>query len=83
MELRMPIKPLPPVSFYGDLERGRQIARSWKLLDHSTHADAEKVARAIAQGIAEGRRHGLEIAKAAPESYSCGSNRRIANEQEV
>jgi hypothetical protein len=82
MELRMPIKPPPPVSFYGDLERGRQIARSWKLLDHSAHADAENVARAIAQGIAEGRRHGLEIAKAAPESYS-GSNGRIANEQKV
>jgi hypothetical protein len=81
----MPIKPPPPVSFYGDLERGRQIARSWKLLDHSSNADAENVARAIAQGIAEGRRHGLEIAKAAPDSSdSCGSNRRNRiNEQKV
>jgi hypothetical protein len=68
----MPIKPPPPVACYGDLERGRQIARSWKLLDHVAPADAEVVARAIAQGIAEGRRHGLEIAQA----YDCGANRR-------
>lgn len=62
----MPIKPPPPVTLYGDLERGRQIACSWKLLDHLARADAEAVARAIAQGIAEGRRHGLEIAQAPP-----------------
>jgi hypothetical protein len=45
------------------MERARQIARSWKLLDQLPPADAEIVARAIAQGIAEGRRHGWELAK--------------------
>ena len=59
----MPIKPAPPIVLY-DLERDRQIARSWKLLDQLSPADAEIVARAIAQGIAEGRRHGVELAKA-------------------
>jgi hypothetical protein len=64
----MPIKPPPPVVLYGDLERARQIARSWQPLNQLSPADAEIVARAIAQGIAEGRRHGLEIAKAAAEA---------------
>ena len=63
----MPIKPPPPVRLYGDLERGHQIAHSWGLLDRLARADAEVVVRAIAQGIAEGRRHGLEIAQARPE----------------
>ena len=66
----MPIRPLPPVALYGDLERARQIARSWKPLDQLSPADAEIVARAIAQGIAEGRRHGLELAKAEVEAAS-------------
>jgi hypothetical protein len=60
-ELGMPIKPPPPVALDGDLARARQIARSWKLLDQLSFADAELVAKAIAQGIAEGRRHGFEI----------------------
>ncbi len=34
-----------------------------KLLDQLSPADVEIVARAIAQGIAEGRRSGLEIAQ--------------------
>src|ERR1700760_2671920 len=67
VELRMPIKPPPPVALYGDLERARQIARSWKCLDHLGEADIEMVARAIAEGIAEGRRHGLGIARTYPE----------------
>jgi hypothetical protein len=81
----MPIKPPPPVTLYGDLERGRQIASSWKLLDHLARADAEVVARAIAQGIAEGRRHGLDLAQARPEwSRDYASNRReTSTEQEV
>ena len=58
----MPIKPPLPV-LYGDLARARQIARSWKLLDQLSPADAEIVTKAIAQGIAEGRRHGLELAQ--------------------
>ena len=60
----MPIRPPPPIALYGDLDRARQIARSWKPLDHLPYADAEIVARAIAEGIAEGRRHGMELAKA-------------------
>jgi hypothetical protein len=60
----MPIKPPPPMACYGDLERARQIARSWKPLDQLSRFDAEIVARAIAEGIAEGRRHGMELAKA-------------------
>jgi hypothetical protein len=54
----MPIS--PPMALYGDLERARRIARSWKPLDRLSPADAEIVAKAIAEGIAEGRRHGLE-----------------------
>jgi hypothetical protein len=57
----MPIK-LPPVS-ERDLVHARQIARSWKLLDQLAPADVEIVVRAIAQGIAEGRTSGLEIAQ--------------------
>jgi hypothetical protein len=81
----MPIKPPPAVAFYGDLERSRQIGISWKLLDHLARADAEAVARAIDQAIAEGRRHGLEIALARSEwSRDHGSNRReTATEQEI
>jgi hypothetical protein len=63
----MPIKPPPPVRLYGDLERGHQIARSWGLLDRLARADAELVISAIAQGIAEGRRHGLDLAQMRPE----------------
>jgi hypothetical protein len=66
----MPILPPPPVALYGDLGRARQIASSWKLLDGLAEADADLVARAIAQGIAEGRRHGLQMAGAFPEKAS-------------
>jgi hypothetical protein len=59
----MPIKPPPPLALYGDLERARQIARSWKPLDKLPPAETEIVAKAIAEGIAEGRRHGLEMAR--------------------
>jgi hypothetical protein len=59
----MPIKPLAPVALYGDLGRAHQIARSWKPLNRLSPADIEIVARAIAEGIAEGRRHGMEIAQ--------------------
>jgi hypothetical protein len=64
----MPIRPPPPLALYGDLERARQIARSWKPLVQLPHADVEIIARAIAEGIAEGRRHGLEMAKADAEA---------------
>ena len=59
---KMPIRPPPPMALYGDLERARQIAGSWKPLGQLSPADAEIVARAIAEGIAEGRRHGFEMA---------------------
>jgi len=58
----MPIKP-PPI-MEKDLRRAREIAGSWKLLERSSSADAELIVRAIAQGIAEGRRYGLEIGQA-------------------
>jgi len=73
----MPIRWPPPVVCHGDVKRGGQIADEWKLWDRLAHADAEVVARAIAQGIAEGRRHGLELARTRPEwSRDYGSNRR-------
>jgi hypothetical protein len=61
VELRVPIR-LPPVS-ERDMVHARQIARSWKLLDQLSPTDVEIVVRAIAQGIAEGRMSGLEIAQ--------------------
>ena len=60
----MPIKPLPPVASDGDLARARQIVRTWEPLGGLPRAEFDAVARAVAQGIAEGRRHGLELAKA-------------------
>jgi len=54
----MPIKPLPILD--RELARAREIARSRKLDQHSP-ADAEIIARAIAQGIAEGRKYGSEV----------------------
>jgi hypothetical protein len=60
----MPIKPPLPIALYEDMERARQIARSWKPLDQLSPADAEIVARAIAEGIVRGRRHGLEMGQA-------------------
>ena len=64
----MPIKPLPPRTLFGDMERARVIARSWQPLDHLSEADAEIVARAIAEGIAHVRRHGLEMGQACHEA---------------
>jgi hypothetical protein len=75
----MPIRPPPPVALYGDLERARQIARSWKPLDHLSPADAEIVARAIAEGIAEGRRHGLEMARSDVEAMALSASLRPAH----
>lgn len=63
----MPIK--PPPALERDIIRARQIARSWNLLDRLSPDDVEIVARAIAQGIAEGRRYGLEIAQAPVKAY--------------
>jgi hypothetical protein len=59
----MPIK--PPATEW-DLIRPRQIERSWTpfFLKPLSSAEAEIVTRAIAQGIALGRKQGLELAKA-------------------
>jgi hypothetical protein len=70
----VPIRPLPPVATLWDLARARQIASTWKPLNQLPPAELEIVARAIAEGIAEGRRHGLEMAKADVEEYQV--NRR-------
>ena len=56
----MPIKPPPLPNIYEDMERARGIARAWNL-GQLPAADAEIVTRAIAEGIARGRRHGLEL----------------------
>ena len=61
----MAIRPPPSIALYGDLDRARQIACSWKPLDQLSPTDAEVVAKAIAEGIAVGRRHGLEMAQGA------------------
>lgn len=63
----MPIRPLPTLE--RDLTRARQIAHSWNLLDRLSPEDVEIVARAIAQGIAEGRMYGLELAQAPTKAY--------------
>ena len=57
----MPSKSLPLLAIYGDLERARDIMRAWQPLDHLSPDDAEIVVKAIAEGIARGRRHGLEM----------------------
>ena len=57
----MPIK--RPVVTEMDLQRARQIVRSLPLKRLSSD-DAEIVARAIAEGIAGGRKQGLDMAKA-------------------
>jgi hypothetical protein len=64
----MPNKPLPPKTLFRDMERARVIACSWKVLDHLSEADAEIVARAIAEGIADGRRQGLEMGQVCHEA---------------
>ena len=50
------------------MQRGARNDGSWKPLSELSPADAEIVAKAIAQGIAEGRRHGMELAKAELEA---------------
>lgn len=61
----MPIKPLAIPEW--DLMRARQIERSWAPFFPKplSSPEAEIVTRAIAHGIAEGRKQGLELARAA------------------
>ncbi|MDH2386197.1 hypothetical protein [Bradyrhizobium sp. CER78] len=51
----------PRLAIYGDLDRARDILRAWQPLDYLSPDDAELVVKAIAEGIARGRRHGLEM----------------------
>ena len=57
----MPIK--RPAVGEMDLQRARQIVCSLMPLKRLSSDDAEIVARAIAEGIAAGRKQGLEMAK--------------------
>jgi hypothetical protein len=59
---KMPIKP-PCTPMDRDLARARQILGSWASLDRLSSDEADVIARMIAQGIGEGRRHGLELAE--------------------
>lgn len=56
----MSIKPLPFVA--SDLARARHILRSWSPLRGLTSDETDIVVRMIAQGFAEGRKHGFELA---------------------
>ena len=47
-----------------DLARARQILRPWASHKGLSSDETEVSARMIAQGIAEGRRHGFEMAEA-------------------
>jgi hypothetical protein len=60
IEWGMSIKPLEITEM--DIQRARRIERSWAPKDLS-ETQAEYVVRAIAQGIAQGRRQGMELAK--------------------
>ena len=63
----MPINPpfspcrAPGMVFATDLARARRILSSWTSFKRLSSADAEIIARMIAQDIAEGRREGLEL----------------------
>ena len=47
-----------------DLTRARRILNSWTSLKRLSSDEADTIARMIAQGIAEGRRSGFELAEA-------------------
>jgi hypothetical protein len=72
VEGRMPIK--PPVITKSDLMLARHIERSWAPLRVFSSDQAEMVARAIAEGIAAGRKQGLELANAQSDCPSVGGN---------
>jgi hypothetical protein len=60
--VEVPIK--PPAVTEMDLIRARQIVRALTPLKRLACDDAEIVARIIAESFAEGRRQGLDLAKA-------------------
>jgi hypothetical protein len=53
-----------PISFEMDLARARRILASWTSLKRLSSDEVEMIVRMIAQGIAEGRRHGWGMAEA-------------------
>jgi hypothetical protein len=56
-----------------DLVRARRILNSWASVKRLSSDEADIIARMIAQGIAEGRRSGFELAEA--EWPTDGKNR--------
>jgi hypothetical protein len=82
----MPIKPLAIKATKEcdliDLMRARHIERSWApfFLKPLSSAEVEIVTRAIAHGIAEGRKQGLELAKASNCCPSQAHLRTIAKD---
>ncbi|MFB9264424.1 hypothetical protein ACFFWD_14780 [Bradyrhizobium erythrophlei] len=58
----MPIRPLEITEM--DLMRARRIERAWTPFKRFSDDDAELIVRAIAQGIAIGRKQGLELVMA-------------------
>ena len=56
--------PINPFFSERDLARARRILSSWTSLKRLSSDEADIIARMIAQGIAEGRRSGLELAEA-------------------
>lgn len=67
----MSIKPLPFVGT--DLWRARQILKSWTSLRRLTSDETDIVVRMIAQGLAEGRKLGFELAIAEGPTVSKAS----------
>jgi hypothetical protein len=65
----MPIK--LPIS-ERELRRARQILSSWTPHKRHSSDEADIIVRMIAQGIAEGRRYGFELAEA--EGLAGGKN---------
>jgi hypothetical protein len=60
-----------------DLARARQILRPWTSLKGLSSDETEIIARMIAQGIAEGRRHGFEMAEAEWQTHGKKPSREL------
>jgi len=54
---------IKPLFSERDLARARRILSSWTSLKRLSSDEADIIAGMIAQGIAEGRRNGLELAE--------------------
>ena len=64
-----------PISFEMDLARARRIMSSWTSHKKLSSDEAETIVRMIAQGIAECRRHGWEMAAECPTGDSSSLER--------